>query len=74
MSKRGRPPQVIERRPTTVALQQKYLDTFEKVCHDPFFNKRKHGLRNEIIEKALDDYWKKLGIKVEEKGVGGDGN
>lgn len=66
MAKRGRPLSTIKRHETTISLQSKYLMTFERLYHDPFFQKRKHGRRNEIIEEALDEYWSKRNIKIEE--------
>lgn len=66
MSKLGRPESVIKRTPTAIALQPRYINTLERLCHDPFFNKRKMGKRNEIIELALDEFFKKQGIAVRE--------
>lgn len=66
MSRVGRPESVIKRREATVALQQKYLDTLARICHDPFFKKRKHGLRNELIEEALSEYFKQKKIEIKE--------
>jgi metal-responsive CopG/Arc/MetJ family transcriptional regulator len=66
MSRLGRPTSTIRRREATISLQQKYLDTLARICHDPFFQKRKHGLRNELIEEALSEYFKRR--KIELKG------
>lgn len=66
MSKRGRPFSPIQRREVEISLQPKYLDTFDRVCYDPFFQKRKMGKRNEIIEAALDLYWANQGIEIKE--------
>lgn len=66
MSRRGRPLSVIRRKETTIALQPKYFETLEQLCYDPFFRKRRHGLRNETIETALDDYFAKHNIRLVE--------
>lgn len=66
MSRVGRPESVIKRREATVSLQPKFLDTLERICHDPFFKKRKHGLRNEIIEEALTEYFRRKKIEIKE--------
>ena len=69
MSRLGRPTSTIRRREATVSLQQKYLDTLARVCHDPFFQKRKHGLRNELIEEALAEYFKRRKVEIKEDTV-----
>lgn len=66
MSRAGRPESVIKRKEATVSLQPKFLDTLDRICHDPFFNKRKHGLRNEVLEEALSEYFKRKKIEIKE--------
>lgn len=66
MSKLGRPPSTVKRKETTICLQPRYINTLERLCHDPFFQKRKMGKRNEIIELALDRLLESQGIEIRE--------
>lgn len=66
MAKRGRPLSIVRRFPTNVALQQKYIDTIDRVAFDPFYGKRRIGARSYIVELALDVYFAQLEIPLKE--------